>query len=160
MQSRAVFLINIEDAEDKIIVILIKATDQPEGVPCGDSVYQQAVFNVLHASLFHVSKQFFLLDVFYEYMLVFFDYDFPAVTDNVLKKVVSALLEVQRMKFMVNGIPKVFVCLRINIINTGVVTKQRLRYFLEDIVLFRHKSLRIKESDLSGNEKQTRRNGL
>jgi hypothetical protein len=92
-------------------------------------------------------------------MLVFFGYDFPAVTDNVLKEVVSALFEVQGMEFMINGIPIVLIRLRVNIINTGVVSKQRLRYLFENIVLFRHKSLRIKESDLSGYGKQTRRNG-
>ena len=92
-------------------------------------------------------------------MLVFFDYDFPAVSDNVLEKIISALLEVQRMELMVNGIPVVFIRDSFNIIITGVVYKQRLRYLYKNIVLFRHKSLRIKESDLSGHGRQTRRNG-
>ena len=119
-------------------------------MPCRNSVDEQTVFDILHAALLHVGKQFVFLDVLYEYMLVFFDYDVFAVTDNVLEKVISALFKVQRMKIMVNGIPIVFVRDRVNIINTGVVSEQRLRYLFENIVLFRHKSLRIKESDLSG----------
>ena len=51
-------------------------------------------------------------------MLVFFVYDLFAVTDDILEKVISALLQTQRMEFRICRIPIVLVSYGINIVNT------------------------------------------
>ena len=94
-----VFLVNIDYTENKIVGIIIQATDHSQRMPGRDTVYHQTVFDILHAALLHGSQKVFFLDVLYENMLVFFIYDLLAVTDDVLEEVIAALLKTERMEF-------------------------------------------------------------
>ena len=62
-------------------------------MPYGDPVYHKAVFDILHTAFTHGIQKAFLLNILNEYVPVFLIDDLLAVTDDILKEIIAALLE-------------------------------------------------------------------
>jgi hypothetical protein len=57
-------------------------------------------------------------------MLILFVDDALAVSYDVLEKIVSALLEAERMEFGIDGIPEILIRDGIDIVDTGIIYQQ------------------------------------
>ena len=110
-------------------------------MPYRDTVDHQTVFDILHTAFLHCSEKRFLLHILEEDMLVFFIDRKPAVTLEILEEIFSALLESQRMKLRIDGIPIIFIRDCINVVNTRIVHEQRLCYLLKDRILHNSHSI-------------------
>jgi hypothetical protein len=113
-----IFLIDVENAKDEIVVIFIETADHLKSVPYGLAVDHETVFDALVSALLQSGDKLLLLDILYENMLIFFINDLLAVADDVLEKIIAALLEAQRMELGVYGIPVILIRDSIDIVDT------------------------------------------
>ena len=137
--SLPVFRVNIFYAQHKIILCAVQAANQPQGMPCGRPVDHQAVFDALHHALLHGVQKLFFLNVLNEDVLILFIDHLFAVPDDVFEKVIAPLLQIEGMKLRVHGIPVVFICHRVHIVDAAVIHQQRFRDFHKNLFLYRHK---------------------
>ena len=94
----AVQFVNIDDPEYGIIPVLIHSTDQPERMPCRNTVYHKTVFDVLHGALLHIAEELLLPVILKENVLIRAVDHFFAVPDEINEKIIPTLLQMERME--------------------------------------------------------------